>query len=91
MGIETKNQIFIFIMRSVLDCGIDFDWNFFGMTLTDCINLTNSLKIPHVSKTLTSLKLQSSGIDDEKSRLICSALLENGTIRKLGKTIFFLK
>ncbi|KAJ3130579.1 Kinesin-associated protein 3, partial [Physocladia obscura] len=68
------------IYYGVRDCGINFSWKLFGMTLNDCISLSNSIKS---TSSLETLVIQASGIDDEKVRLISIALLENKTIRKI--------
>ncbi|TPX69387.1 hypothetical protein SpCBS45565_g02479 [Spizellomyces sp. 'palustris'] len=63
----------------VRDCGIDFDWQYFGMTLNDCISLANAVKASHLS----SLTIQASRIDDDRCRLLSSALLQNSTLQRL--------
>ncbi|KAJ3190767.1 T-complex-associated testis-expressed protein 1 [Irineochytrium annulatum] len=64
----------------VLDCGINFNWNVFGMTINDCAALCNSLKHNNV---LRSLTIQMSGVDDDRIRLLASALLDNKTLEHL--------
>ncbi|KAJ3412302.1 T-complex-associated testis-expressed protein 1 [Chytridiales sp. JEL 0842] len=64
----------------VRDCGMNFAWKLFGMTINDCINLTNSIK---ASAILESLTLQTNSIDDDRCRLIANALLDNTTLKKL--------
>ncbi|KAJ3344930.1 T-complex-associated testis-expressed protein 1, partial [Entophlyctis luteolus] len=68
------------IYYGVRDCGINFSWRLFGMTLNDCLSLSNSIK---TVLCLEVLVIQASGIDDDKARLLASALLENRTIQKL--------
>ncbi|KAJ3065807.1 T-complex-associated testis-expressed protein 1, partial [Rhizoclosmatium hyalinum] len=68
------------IYYGVRDCGINFSWKLFGMTLNDCLNLCNAIKL---TSSLETLVIQASGIDDDRARLISSALLENKTIKKL--------
>ncbi|KAJ3333504.1 T-complex-associated testis-expressed protein 1 [Blyttiomyces sp. JEL0837] len=64
----------------VQDCGMNFNWMIFGMTMNDCMILHQSLK---TASTLESLSLQRGGIDDDRIRLLASALLENKTLAKL--------
>jgi len=47
------------------------------LTIPDCESLKTSLKQKMVARTLRSLKIQSSNIDDDRSRLIASAILDN--------------
>ncbi|KAI9328526.1 hypothetical protein BDR26DRAFT_53469 [Obelidium mucronatum] len=46
------------IYYGVRDCGINFDWKLFGMTLNDCVFLANSLKL---TSSLETLIIQASG------------------------------
>lgn len=62
------------------DCGIEFSWAYFGMTMKDAISLSNGLKIFRLEK----LIIQASGIDDDNCRLICHALLSNETVTSVG-------
>ncbi|KAI9203710.1 uncharacterized protein BJ171DRAFT_623263 [Polychytrium aggregatum] len=68
------------IYYGIRDCNIDFNWSFFGMTLNDCVLLTNVLK---ANNTLTSLRIQSSSVDDDRCRLISNALLTNKALKTL--------
>ncbi|KAJ3062382.1 Kinesin-associated protein 3 [Podochytrium sp. JEL0797] len=68
------------IYYGVRDCGINFSWRLFGMTLNDSLFLSSALK---TTTSLETLIIQASGIDDDRCRLIASALLENRTVRKL--------
>ena len=63
------------------DCGIEFSWAFFGMTMNDAVSLTQTLK----TFTLEKLTIQASGVNDDRCRLICHALLGNSHIRYLGE------
>jgi hypothetical protein len=65
----------------VNDCGINFNWVYFGMTLTDCQRLSDSLKS---NPTLVSLSVRSSGIDDDKCRVLASALQQNMILKNLS-------
>ena len=66
----------------VKDCGMNFDWSYFGMTLNDAINVSNALRTCRLS----SLNIQSSSIDDDKSPLICHVLLTNTHISHLDSS-----
>ncbi|KAI9098244.1 hypothetical protein DFS34DRAFT_620121 [Phlyctochytrium arcticum] len=70
----------ISLYYGVRDCGINFDWQYFGMTLNDCISLSNALKS---SSNLTELTIQASQINDDQCRLLASALLPNTTLKSL--------
>lgn len=70
-----------FLVDSVRDCGINYNRAYFGMTLPDCVNLCNALRSTSL---LTSLTIHASGIDDDRCRLIASALVGNTSLRKLG-------
>lgn len=61
------------------DCGIDFSWSFFGMTMADAISLSDGFK----NIMLEKLVIQASGIDDERCRIICHALLNCETLKYL--------
>lgn len=63
---------------------MNFEWKLFGMTMNDCISLSNSMKMKTVAKTLRTIKIQSSGIDDDRARLIAAALVDNEVLYKLG-------
>ncbi|KAJ3391413.1 T-complex-associated testis-expressed protein 1 [Lobulomyces angularis] len=73
----------ISLYYGVRDCGINFNWLLFGMTITDCLNLSQSLKLKHVAKNLKYLKIESSSIDDDRCRLISNALLDNEALSSL--------
>ncbi|KAJ3099132.1 T-complex-associated testis-expressed protein 1 [Phlyctochytrium planicorne] len=64
----------------ILDCGMNFKWTDFGMTMNDCGFLAAALK---ANRTLKSLTIQMSGIDDDKVRVLSSVLLENKTLERL--------
>ena len=70
---------------SVKDCGINFNWAYFGMTLNDCQRLAEAVK---KNTTLQTLIIQSSGIDDDKCRILSNALIQNTTISKLSMLYF---
>ncbi|KAI8919610.1 hypothetical protein BC831DRAFT_481011 [Entophlyctis helioformis] len=61
------------IYYGVKDCGINFSWTYFGMTLNDSLKLSSSLG----KCMLRRLTIQASAIDDDRCRLLCHALLSN--------------
>lgn len=66
------------IYYGVKDCGLDFEWKYYGMTINDCVNLHDSLKNNNI---LSSLTISSSQIDDNRIRLLCKVLLDNTTLQ----------
>ncbi|KAJ3179145.1 T-complex-associated testis-expressed protein 1 [Geranomyces variabilis] len=77
---KLKNLEELNVRYSVRDCGIDFEWEYFGMTLNDTVRLTDSLKASRVLKRLT---VAASGIDDDRCHLIANALRDNRTLEQL--------
>jgi hypothetical protein len=69
------------LFYGVLDCGINFNWTYFGMTLTDCLRLADSLR---KSAVLTSLSVRSSGIDDDKCRILAEAISKNSALKNIS-------
>lgn len=69
------------LFYGVLDCGINFNWAYFGMTLTDCLRLADSLRKNVV---LTSLSVRSSGIDDDKCRILAEAISKNSVLKDIS-------
>ncbi|KAI8819547.1 uncharacterized protein EV422DRAFT_96496 [Fimicolochytrium jonesii] len=65
---------------SVRDCGIEFEWEYFGMTLNDCVSLTEGMKL---SKLLRDLKVTASGIDNDRCQVLAAALVDNKTLQSL--------
>lgn len=61
------------------DCGINFRWNYFGMTINDGLKLASAIE----TSTITSLSLPASGIDDDRCRVLCHSILKNKTLRIL--------
>ena len=78
----------ITLFYGVKDCGINFNWAYFGMTLIDCQRLSDSLKS---NTTLVSLSLQSSGMDDDKCRILANAVASNSKLERLGMSLNFYK
>lgn len=74
------------LFYGVTDCGINFNWSYFGMTLSDCQKLADSLK---GNPTLVSLCVQSSGIDDDKCRILTAALSQNMVLENLSMPFSF--
>lgn len=52
--------------------------------MQDCTNLCSGLRLKTVSSTLKTLKINSSNIDDDRTILIASSILENKTLATLG-------
>ncbi|KAJ3146693.1 T-complex-associated testis-expressed protein 1 [Geranomyces michiganensis] len=77
---KLKNLEELNVRYSVRDCGIDFEWEYFGMTLNDTVRLTDSLK---ASRVLRRLTVAASGIDDDRCHLIANALMDNRTLEQL--------
>jgi len=50
-------------IEKVKNCGIDFRWNMFGMTIRDADNLAMGMRI---CKRLKKVKIHNSKIDDDK-------------------------
>lgn len=69
------------LFYGVLDCGINFNWAYFGMTLIDCQRLAECLRKNFV---LTSLSVRSSGIDDDKCRILAEAISKNTVLKELS-------
>jgi hypothetical protein len=61
------------------NCGINFKWEYFGMTIQDSIRLANAIQ----ASSLTHLSIPASGIDDDRCKVLCAALLKNRTITLL--------
>jgi hypothetical protein len=66
----------------VKDCGINFNWSYFGMTIWDAQRLADSIR-GHPK--LVSLNIGSSGMDDDKCRILASALNQNVVLSRLCK------
>ncbi|KAI8815348.1 hypothetical protein BJ742DRAFT_670594 [Cladochytrium replicatum] len=67
------------LVYGVRDCGINFDWKQFGMTLADAQSLSHTCLMACLRK----LSIRMSGIDDDKCRLIAAALIENRSVSEL--------
>ncbi|KAI8843930.1 hypothetical protein BJ741DRAFT_589591 [Chytriomyces cf. hyalinus JEL632] len=83
IGLVLGELVYLKYMKlyyGVRDCGMNFSWKLFGMTLTDCGFLATALKC---TMNLETLVIQASNIDNDRARLISSALLENKTVQKL--------
>ncbi|KAJ3002666.1 T-complex-associated testis-expressed protein 1, partial [Thoreauomyces humboldtii] len=78
---KLKNLEELDITYSVRDCGIDFDWEYFGITLNDTVYLTDALR---TSKVLRSLTVTASSLDDNRCHLLASALMDNRTLEILN-------
>nr|KAJ3420832.1 T-complex-associated testis-expressed protein 1 [Polyrhizophydium stewartii] len=67
------------VYYGVKDCGINFSWTYFGMTLNDSLRLSAALRRSQLQR----LVVQASAIEDDRCRLICSALLSNTSLVSL--------
>ncbi|KAH9252402.1 hypothetical protein BASA81_009688 [Batrachochytrium salamandrivorans] len=67
------------VYYGIKDCGFNFSWTSFGMTLNDSLMLSEYLR----SSQLQKLTVHASAIDDDKCRLLCHALLSNTTLTHL--------
>jgi len=68
------------ITYGVKECGMSFQWSYFGMTSGDCSRLSRGLRD---YSTLTSLSITRSLIGDSKSRMLCYFLMNNKTLKRL--------
>ncbi|RKP17941.1 RNI-like protein [Rozella allomycis CSF55] len=68
------------ITYGIKNCGMDFAWNLYGCSITDCKYIANSLK--NCFK-LNELSVRQSLIEDAHLRMIVSGLLENNTIKRI--------
>ncbi len=77
---KLKNIEELSLYYGVKNCGLNFEWKYYGMTINDCINLHDSLKNNNI---LQSLTITSSQIDDNRMRLLCKVLLDNKVLNHL--------
>ncbi|ORX55850.1 hypothetical protein BCR36DRAFT_172959 [Piromyces finnis] len=77
---KLKNVEELSLYYGVKNCGLSFEWKYYGMTINDCINLHDALKN---NNTLQSLTINSSQIDDNRMRLLCKVLLSNRVLNNL--------
>jgi len=68
------------ITYGVKECGMSFQWSYFGMTSGDCSRLSRGLRD---YSTLTSLSITRSLVGDSKSRMLCYFLMNNKTLKRL--------
>ncbi|XP_056150114.1 dynein regulatory complex subunit 5 [Lampris incognitus] len=68
------------LMYRVKDCGMNFEWKMFEITLRDCESLAWALMS---CKTLKVLRLQQSKVEDEKCRMLVRHLLDHPSLREL--------
>ncbi|KAJ3258060.1 T-complex-associated testis-expressed protein 1 [Boothiomyces macroporosus] len=54
---------YVVFNTSVLDCGINFSWSLFGMTMKDAITFSQGLP----SLNLVKMVIQASGVDDDRN------------------------
>ena len=64
----------------VKDCGINFRWNYFGMTISDSLKLAKALEYSN----LQYLSIPASGIDDDRCRVLCHSMIKNRTLTELN-------
>jgi len=77
---KLKNVEELSLYYGIKNCGLNFEWKYYGMTINDCINLHDSLKNNNI---LQSLTITSSQIDDNRMRLLCKVLLDNRVLNYL--------
>ncbi|ORX67365.1 RNI-like protein [Anaeromyces robustus] len=77
---KLKNVEELSLYYGVKNCGLNFEWKYYGMTINDCINLHDALKN---NNTLQSLTITSSQIDDNRMKLLCEVLLDNRVLNHL--------
>ncbi|OUM68144.1 hypothetical protein PIROE2DRAFT_58315 [Piromyces sp. E2] len=77
---KLKNVEELSLYYGVKNCGLSFEWKYYGMTINDCINLHDALRN---NNTLQSLTITSSQIDDNRMRLLCKVLLDNKVLNHL--------
>lgn len=68
------------VVYVVRDCGMNFSWSLLGMTRGDAFALGAALRD---AKSLESLTVHSSLLDDTKTRILISRLLSNNTLTSL--------
>ncbi|XP_029984870.1 dynein regulatory complex subunit 5 [Sphaeramia orbicularis] len=68
------------LVYRVRQCGMNFEWEMFGMTDRDCESLAKALKS---CKTLKRLRLHQSNIEDKQCRLLVKNLLDHPSLREL--------
>lgn len=62
------------------ECGMDFKWSMFGMTMGDCRKLSRGIRdYAHI----TSLAITRSMVNDKKCRTLCYFLLKHKTLKYL--------
>ncbi|CAM6121631.1 unnamed protein product [Calypogeia fissa] len=69
------------------DCGWNYNWEKWGMKVSDCLSLSASLSI---TSTLTALHLSSNHIDPEKMGILAKGLMANPTVVDLDLSSNFL-
>ncbi|XP_072543503.1 dynein regulatory complex subunit 5 [Salminus brasiliensis] len=68
------------LVYGVRGCGMNFEWNLFEFTFSDCEFLAKALKS---CTTLKILKINQSKVDDEKCRMLVSHLLDHPSLLEL--------
>jgi len=68
------------LMYGMQNVGMDYDRSLFGMKLSDCRSLAKALER---TETLTYLNLSNNLLDDDKTRMIASGMVENISITQL--------
>lgn len=77
---KLKNVEELSLYYGVKNCGLNFEWKYYGMTINDCINLHDALNNNNI---LQSLTITSSQIDDNRMKLLCKVLLNNKILNHL--------
>lgn len=63
---------------------MNFQWNLFEFTITDCQLLSKALK---ATPTLEIFRLRESKVDNERGRVLIAHLLDHPALRILGNSI----
>ena len=72
------------LLHRVLNCGMNFRWNLFEFTSTDCQLLGKALK---ATPTLQVFGLRESKVNNERARLLISHLLDHPSLCTLGNLV----
>ncbi|XP_029799139.1 dynein regulatory complex subunit 5 [Suricata suricatta] len=68
------------LVYGVKDCGMNFEWNLFLFTYSDCHSLAATIKACH---TLKIFRLTRSKVDDDKARILIRSLLDHPALEEL--------
>ncbi len=66
---------------SVMNCGMNFQWNLFEFTATDCQLLGKALQS---TPTLKVFRLREAKVSNERGRMLIAHLLDHPSLQTLG-------